>query len=254
MQSEGIKPNVEPQRSREQRERGPIVRLIDVWRAFQMGEVTVEVLCGVSLELLSAELTVVEGPSGSGKTTMLNLIGGLDRPTRGQVWFKGMNLAEASAAELTQYRRRHVGFVFQFYNLISSLTVRENVLSATELVDGSMEADEVLELVGLGHRLNHFPGQLSGGEQQRAAIARAVAKNPELLLCDEPTGALDVQTGKKVLALLRNLQRRLSMSIVIVTHNTAISAMADRIVRIRSGQITQAERNLAPREPEQIEW
>jgi putative ABC transport system ATP-binding protein len=221
---------------------------------FQMGEVTVEVLRGVSLELAAAELTVVEGPSGSGKTTMLNLIGGLDQPTRGHVWFKDSSLAEMSAAELTNYRRRHVGFVFQFYNLISSLTVRENVLAATELVDGAMAAEEVLELVGLGHRLDHFPGQLSGGEQQRTAIARAVAKNPELLLCDEPTGSLDVETGKKVLALLRDLQRRLGMSIVIVTHNTAIAAMADRIVRIRSGRIVHDERNARPLEPELIEW
>jgi len=232
----------------------PLVRLLEVRKTFTMGEVSVDVLRGITMEIATGELLVVEGPSGSGKTTLLNIIGGLDQPTAGEVWFQEQNLSLLKPAELTRYRRDQIGFVFQFYNLISSLTVYENVLAATEVAGRSLDIDELLDWVGLSDRKDHFPGQLSGGEQQRAAIARAVAKDPKLLLCDEPTGALDFNTGKKVLALLRNLQQRLGTTIVIVTHNTAISAMADRLVRIRSGQIVYDKPNPHPIDPDQITW
>lgn len=231
-----------------------LVRIEHVGRTFVTGEVTVEVLRDVCLEIESGEFLVIVGPSGSGKTTLLNLIGGLDRPSAGQVWFGDRELSAMNSRQLTQYRREKVGFVFQFYNLIPNLTARENVMIATEISRNPLAIEESLRLVGLEERLDHFPAQLSGGEQQRVAIARALAKNPDLLLCDEPTGALDFETGKRVLGLLRDVQRNLGKTIVVITHNIAISQMADQVVRIRSGEIVERHDNPSPVAPEEITW
>lgn len=219
-----------------------------------MGEVWVEVLHHVSLEIRRGELLAVVGPSGSGKTTILNLIGGLDSPSAGRVWYKGRELTRASAAELTHYRRDEVGFVFQFYNLVPNLTARENVMAATEICEDPLDVDRVLSLVGLSDRMDHFPAQLSGGEQQRVAIARAVAKNPELLLCDEPTGALDFRTGKQVLRVLVDLNQQLGKTVVVITHNAALSKVAERVISLRSGEITGARQNASPIAPEDVVW
>ncbi len=231
-----------------------MLRLEDVGRTFQMGEVSVEVLRDISFDVHPGELLVMVGPSGSGKTTLLNIMGGLDTPTVGNVWYGEQNLATATPRELTRYRREHVGFVFQFYNLVPNLTARENVLVATEISRQPMDVDETLALVGLGERMDHFPSQLSGGEQQRVAIARALAKNPELLLCDEPTGALDFETGKHVLRLLVDLKRTLGKTILIITHNGAIAPTADRVIRLRSGEIHEFHENPQPVPPEDISW
>ncbi len=231
-----------------------IVKLRDVSKIYRMGDVDVPVLNDVRLDVLSGELMVIVGPSGSGKSTLLNLIGGIDRPTAGEVWFEGRNIAALSDAELTAYRRVSVGFVFQFYNLVPTLTARENVMVSTEISDDPLDPLEALELVELGRRVDHFPAQLSGGEQQRVAIARAIAKKPQLLLCDEPTGALDLETGRTVLAMLSKLNRQLGATVLIITHNSAISAMADRIVRIGSGTIAEAAANLRRVAPQEIAW
>jgi putative ABC transport system ATP-binding protein len=231
-----------------------VLKLVDVDRTFTMGEVSVHVLRAFSLEVLQGEFLAVVGPSGSGKTTVLNLIGGLDRPTAGQVLYRDRDLATADRRELTRYRREEVGFVFQFYNLVPNLTARENVMVATEISERPLDVDEVLTLVGLDERSGHFPSQLSGGEQQRVAIARAIAKNPELLLCDEPTGALDFSTGKRVLRLLVDLNRKLGKTIIVITHNAALAQVADRIIHLRSGQITQVEQNASPIAPEDVVW
>ncbi len=231
-----------------------LMRLHDVGKTFQMGEVAVEVLRHVALDIQVGELLVMVGPSGSGKTTLLNLMGGLDQATVGDVWYRDRNLSAASPRELTYYRRENVGFVFQFYNLVPNLTARENVLVATEISTQPRDVDEMLRLVGLGDRMDHFPAQLSGGEQQRVAIARALAKNPELLLCDEPTGALDFETGKLVLRLLVDLKRELRKTIVIITHNAALAEAADRVVRLRSGEIHDLTVNAHPVPPEEITW
>jgi putative ABC transport system ATP-binding protein len=231
-----------------------LLHLDGVGKTYQMGEVSVEVLKNINLQIFSGELLVMVGPSGSGKTTMLNLIGGLDTPTVGQVWYQERDISDATPRELTKYRRDTIGFVFQFYNLIPNLTARENVMVGTEISCNPMDVDEVLELVGLAERADHFPAQLSGGEQQRVAIARALAKNPELLLCDEPTGALDYETGKKVLRLLVDLKNRLGKTIMVITHNAAIADVADRIVRLRSGQIVELIDNDEPKPPEEIVW
>lgn len=231
-----------------------LLHLDGIGKIYQMGEVAVEVLRGLSLEILHGELMVMVGPSGSGKTTLLNIIGGLDTPTTGQVWYRDRDIALASAKDLTRYRRETVGFVFQFYNLIPNLTARENVMVSTEISRDPMDVDEVLDLVGLGARKDHFPAQLSGGEQQRVAIARALAKNPELLLCDEPTGALDFETGKKVLRLLVDLKNQLGKTILVITHNAALSEAADRVVRLRSGEIVELHTNPVPKPPEEIVW
>ncbi len=201
----------------------PLLRLENVGKTFQMGEVPVEVLRDINFDVHRGELLVMVGPSGSGKTTLLNIMGGLDSPTVGNVWYGEQNLAAASSRELTRYRRESVGFVFQFYNLVPNLTARENVMVATEISQDPMDVDDMLDLVGLDERIDHFPSQLSGGEQQRVAIARAMAKNPELLLCDEPTGALDFETGKHVLRLLVDLKDRLGKTVLIITHNGAIA-------------------------------
>src|SRR3954469_8426689 len=195
-------------------------------KVYEMGEVTVEALRGVDFDLYAGEFIVLLGPSGSGKSTLLNILGGLDVPTSGSVVYKDQNLSAAGDAALTEYRRTHVGFVFQFYNLIPSLTARENVALVTELAPGSMTPEEALELVGLGPRLDHFPAQLSGGEQQRVAIARAIAKRPDVLLCDEPTGALDIETGIVVLDVIDRVNRELGTTTAVITHNVTIAAMA----------------------------
>ena len=231
-----------------------LLRLENVGRTFQMGELAVEVLRHVTFDIYRGELLVMVGPSGSGKTTLLNIMGGLDRPTTGRLWFGDEELSTAPAGELTRYRRNSVGFVFQFYNLVPNLTARENVLVSTQISQNPLNVDETLELVGLKDRMDHFPSQLSGGEQQRVAIARALAKNPELLLCDEPTGALDFETGKHVLRLLVDLKQRLGKTILIITHNAAIAPMADRVVQLRSGEIHELHDNAEPSPPEEISW
>ncbi|MCO5106462.1 MAG: ABC transporter ATP-binding protein [Burkholderiaceae bacterium] len=219
-----------------------------------MGEVEVHALREVDLDLYEGELVVLLGASGSGKSTLLNILGGLDRPTRGEVFYRDHQLTSASDAQLTEFRREHVGFVFQFYNLIPSLTALENVALVTQIAANPMDPAQALELVGLGDRRNHFPAQLSGGEQQRVAIARAVAKRPDVLLCDEPTGALDYATGKLVLEVLERVNRELGTITVLITHNAAIAAMADRVIRIGSGRIVGIERNATRASPSEISW
>jgi len=232
----------------------PLVRLEDVGKTYHMGELDVQVVRHVSLEIYAGELLVMVGPSGSGKSTLLNILGGLDRPSAGRVWFRDLELSACSRRELTRFRREAVGFVFQFYNLVPNLTAGENVLVSTEISSTPMDVDRALALVGLTDRADHFPAQLSGGEQQRVAIARAVAKNPELLLCDEPTGALDYETGKRILRLLADLRQQLGTTVLLITHNAAIAHMADRVVRLRSGEVVEVHANPAPLAPEEIEW
>jgi putative ABC transport system ATP-binding protein len=232
----------------------PLVRLVDVTKTFQMGEVEVRALGGVTLDVHSGEMLVMVGPSGSGKTTILNIVGGLDTATTGDVFYRDTDLGAMSGRELTRYRRDQVGFVFQFYNLVPNLTAVENVLVATELAMEPLDAREVLDLVGLADRADHFPAQLSGGEQQRVAIARAIAKNPELILCDEPTGALDFRMGKNVLGLLVRLKRELGKTIVVITHNAEIGRIADRVVRLSSGEIVELMTNEVPLAPEELVW
>jgi putative ABC transport system ATP-binding protein len=219
-----------------------------------MGEVDVRALDGVDLELREGELLVLLGASGSGKSTLLNIIGGLDVPTEGRVLFEGTELTDADEEELTQYRRKRVGFVFQFYNLIPSLTARENVALVTDIADDPLEAEDALALVGLGDRLDHFPAQLSGGEQQRVALARAVAKRPSVLLCDEPTGALDFKTGILVLDVIARVNRELGTATALITHNAPVAEMADRVVTLGDGRV-QNERNVGRRaRPEELRW
>ena len=231
-----------------------LLRLQQVDKRFQMGEVAVEALRDVSMEVHEGEMLVMVGPSGSGKTTILNIVGGLDTVTGGRVWFRGREMTSFTPAELTGYRRDTVGFVFQFYNLVPNLTARENVMVSTEISNDPMDVVEALRLVELEDRMDHFPSQLSGGEQQRVAIARALAKNPALLLCDEPTGALDFTTGKRVLRLLIDLKERLGKTIILITHNSAIAPIADRVIRLRSGQIVEFHANPEPVPPEEIVW
>jgi putative ABC transport system ATP-binding protein len=232
----------------------PLLRLEGIGRTYQMGEVAIEVLRNVTLDVFRGEFLVLVGPSGSGKTTLLNIMGGLDSPTAGRIWYGGAELSRLGARGLTRYRRQTVGFVFQFYNLVPNLTARENVMVATEISRDPMRVDDALALVGLAHRRDHFPAQLSGGEQQRVAIARALAKNPELLLCDEPTGALDYETGKRVLSLLAQTVQELGKTVVLITHNVAIAEMAHRVIRLRSGEVVEVHRNPAPVRPEEIAW
>jgi putative ABC transport system ATP-binding protein len=236
------------------RETPPLLHLDQVGRTYHMGEVAVEVLRNVSIEIEVAEILAIVGPSGSGKSTLLNLIGGLDKPTTGAVWYRQRDLSRLSSRELTLYRRDTVGFVFQFYNLVPNLTARENVLVSTEISRDPLDVDESLELVGLAERADHFPSQMSGGEQQRVAIARALAKNPELLLCDEPTGALDFETGKRVLRLLVEVRERLRKTVLIITHNAAIAQVADRVIRLRSGEVVETIVNRQPVAPEEVVW
>ena len=223
-------------------------------KVYHMGEVDVHALRGVDLDLRESELIVLLGPSGSGKSTFLNILGGLDVPSRGRVVYRGRDLTSADEADLTEYRRHHVGFVFQFYNLIPSLTARENVALVTEIVSDPMSPEEALGLVNLEDRLDHFPAQLSGGEQQRVAIARAIAKRPDVLLCDEPTGALDISTGVVVLEALERVNHELGTSTAVITHNAAIAAMADRVVRLADGRIACVEQNAEKASPRELRW
>ncbi len=223
-------------------------------KIYHMGDVDVPALRGLDLDLYRGEFVVILGPSGSGKSTLLNILGGLDVPTAGSVQFFDHDLTAADERELTRFRREHVGFVFQFYNLIPSLTALENVHLVTDIAETPMSAADALALVGLTERLHHFPAQLSGGEQQRVAIARAVAKRPEVLLCDEPTGALDVETGKLVLEALDDVNRELATTTVVITHNAAIAAMGDRVVRLRSGEIAGIARNATRARPGDVAW
>jgi len=225
-----------------------------VTKVYGSGEAAVHALRGVDLEVPRGELVVLLGPSGSGKSTMLNILGGLDRVTAGRVWFMEDELTAMSDAALTQYRRRHVGFVFQFYNLMPSLTARENVELVTEIAENPMSAEEALDLVGLSGRADHFPAQMSGGEQQRVAIARAVAKQPEVLFCDEPTGALDSETGRAVLRVLKGINERVGATVMIITHAAATAQMADRVIKFADGQIRDNIVNEKKLKPEDIEW
>ena len=231
-----------------------VFRVRGLTKIYQMGEVKVEALRGVDLELFPAEFMVLLGPSGSGKSTLLNILGGLDTASGGQVLYRGKDLTRATERELTEYRRFHVGFVFQFYNLIPSLTARENVAVVTDIARDSMRPEEALSIVGLAERMDHFPAQLSGGEQQRIAIARAISKNPAVLLCDEPTGALDSKTGVVVLEALEQVNRELGTATVIITHNVDIAGMADRVVHLSNGLITEEIRNEQRRPPRQLSW
>ena len=232
----------------------PIFEARGLSKVYQVGDVRVCALAGVDLDLYAGELLVLLGPSGSGKSTLLNILGGLDVPSSGTVRFLDHDLTGGDEEGLTRFRREHVGFVFQFYNLIPSLTARENVALVTEISARPMAPEEALRLVGLGDRLDHFPSQLSGGEQQRVAIARAVAKRPDVLLCDEPTGALDCETGKLVLEVLSKANEELGATTAIITHNAAIAARGDRVVRMRSGAIVEERRNATRAPASELEW
>ncbi|MDD3269593.1 MAG: ABC transporter ATP-binding protein [Syntrophomonadaceae bacterium] len=234
-------------------EKPVLMRLENISKQYHMGEVIVEALKETSLDIYAGELLVIVGPSGSGKSTLLNLVGGMDKPSSGQIFFNGKELSVAGDQDLTMYRRQEIGFVFQFYNLIPDLTAAENVALAAELVEEPLTVDEALQGVGLLERSRHFPSQLSGGEQQRVSIARALVKKPHFLLCDEPTGALDYQTGKSILGLLDRV-KNMGTTVIIVTHNTAIAAMAERVIRMRSGDIIEVLVNENPLPPERIEW
>jgi len=223
-------------------------------KTYGSGEVEVRALHDVDLDVAKGEFIVLLGPSGSGKSTLLNILGGLDVPTAGLIRFHDQDLTAATEAQLTAYRRRHVGFVFQFYNLIPSLTVRENVALVTDIVEHPMKVDDAIELVGLTPRRDHFPAQLSGGEQQRVAIARAIVKQPEVLLCDEPTGALDYQTGKLVLEVIAQVNETLGTTAIVITHNAAIAAMADRVVMLGDGTIQRIEPNAHKLKPSELSW
>lgn len=231
-----------------------IIVLKDIVKEYVMGEVRVRAADGVSFEVDRGEFVVVLGPSGSGKSTILNIIGGMDRPTSGELLVNGRDIVRLSDSELTMYRRENIGFVFQFYNLMPNLTAIENVELAAQLSPNPMNLKDVMDAVGLGERTGNFPAQLSGGEQQRVAIARAVVKNPLLLLCDEPTGALDYSTGKAILKLLRDVNREMKKTVVVITHNAAVGAMGDKVIRIRSGKVEDVTINENPLPPEGIEW
>ena len=232
----------------------PVFRLVGLRKTYGEGEAAVHALRGVDLTVGDGELLVLLGPSGSGKSTLLNVLGGLDRPTAGSCCFREMDLAVASDAEITRYRRMHIGFVFQFYNLIASLTAEENVELVTEVAESPMPASEALELVGLAARLHHFPAQLSGGEQQRVAIARAIAKRPTVLLCDEPTGALDVATGVHVLDAIVTANEQLRTTTLLITHNADIARIGDRVVRFADGNIRSVEHNDRRVPPKELNW
>ena len=230
------------------------VRFEGLKKVYLMGEVEIEALRSATFAVEKGELCVIVGPSGAGKTTLLNILGGMDTLTEGRVFLGMEEISAYNAKRLTAYRRHDIGFVFQFYNLVPNLTALENVELASQICKNPMDAAEVLRSVGLGERLNNFPAQLSGGEQQRVAIARALAKNPQLLLCDEPTGALDYHTGKSILKLLQLMSRKNGMTVVIITHNSALTAMADRVIQVKNGAVTSEEINDRPVPVEEIEW
>ena len=230
------------------------VKLKDVTKIYHMGEVEIRAVDGINFSIDKGEFVVVVGPSGAGKTTVLNILGGMDKASSGEVLVDGNDIAGYSQKQLTGYRRNDIGFVFQFYNLVPNLTALENVELALQICKNPLDAKEVLVEVGLGDRLNNFPAQLSGGEQQRVSIARALAKNPKLLLCDEPTGALDYQTGKAILKLLQDMCRERGMTVIVITHNSALTPMADRVIRIKNGKVAEMHKNEHPVSVETIEW
>ena len=226
----------------------------NVKKTYKVGDVEINASDGVDFEVNKGEFVVIVGPSGAGKTTILNLLGGMDNATSGQILVDGQDVAKYSERQLTQYRRDDIGFVFQFYNLVQNLTALENVELATQISKNPLDVRMVLERVGLNKRLDNFPAQLSGGEQQRVAIARAIAKNPKLLLCDEPTGALDYQTGKAILGLLREMCDKYTMTVIVITHNSALAPMADRIIHLKNGQVASMNINEHPKSIAEIEW
>ena len=230
------------------------VELKQVKKIYQMGEVSIPAVDGIDFEIEKGEFVVIVGPSGAGKTTVLNILGGMDTCTSGEVWVDGKDIGRFKGRELTAYRRDDIGLVFQFYNLVQNLTALENVELALQICKDPLDAEQVLKEVGLEERKGNFPAQLSGGEQQRTAIARALAKNPKLLLCDEPTGALDYNTGKAILKLLQDTCREKGMTVIVITHNQAIAPMADRVIKIKNGRVSRMERNEAPVSVETIEW
>ena len=230
------------------------VEFENVGKTYHMGQVRINALKDASFTVEKGELVVIVGPSGAGKTTLLNILGGMDSLSTGRVLLDGREISGLNRRQLTEYRRQDVGFVFQFYNLIGNLTALENVELANQICKDPLDAEQMLQDVGLGDRLKNFPSQLSGGEQQRVAIARALAKNPKLLLCDEPTGALDYQTGKAILKLLQDTGRKTGMTVIIITHNSALTAMADRVIRVRSGTVSSVEINEKPQDIAEIEW
>ena len=230
------------------------VKLKNVTKIYQMGEVQIRAVDGIDFSIDKGEFVVVVGPSGAGKTTVLNILGGMDKASGGEVLVDGKDIAGYSQKQLTGYRRNDIGFVFQFYNLVPNLTALENVELALQISRNPLDAKTVMQEVGLGDRLNNFPAQLSGGEQQRVSIARALAKNPKLLLCDEPTGALDYQTGKAILKLLQDMCRERGMTVIVITHNSALTPMADRVIRIKNGKVSEMYRNEHPVSVESIEW
>jgi putative ABC transport system ATP-binding protein len=242
------------QRAHSERRGLAVFQARSITKIYRMGEVEVQALRGVDLDLFSSEFVVLLGPSGSGKSTLLNILGGLDEPTSGTVRYKDRDLSAEDDTLLTGYRRRHVGFVFQFYNLIPSLTARENVALITEIAPNPLTPEEALRLVGLGERMNHFPSQMSGGEQQRVAIARAIAKRPDVLLCDEPTGALDVKTGVVVLEVIERVNRELGTTTVIITHNAVIAGMADRVITLSDGRIAGEIHNDSKQSARELVW
>ena len=230
------------------------VKLQNITKIYKMGEVEIRAADGISFYVRKGEFVVIVGPSGAGKTTVLNILGGMDTATEGTLLVDGQNITEYTGRQLTGYRREDIGFVFQFYNLVPNLTALENVELALQICRDPLDARKVLEEVGLGDRLNNIPAQLSGGEQQRVSIARALAKNPKLLLCDEPTGALDYNTGKSILKLLQNMCRERGMTVIVITHNQAIAPMADRLIHIKNGRVSRMETNERPMSIDEIEW
>ena len=230
------------------------IQVINSSKYYQMGDATIVANDGVSFEIEKGELVIILGSSGAGKSTLLNILGGMDSADEGQILIDGVDIAQLTSHQLTNYRRDDVGFVFQFYNLVANLTAKENVELASEIVQDALDAEEVLEQVGLGHRINNFPAQLSGGEQQRVAIARAVAKKPKLLLCDEPTGALDYQTGKQVLQILQDMSRKQGATVIIVTHNAALAPIADRVIRMRDARVHEIVLNPHPQDIASLEY
>ncbi|MGN0482126.1 MAG: ABC transporter ATP-binding protein [Lachnospiraceae bacterium] len=230
------------------------VEIENVEKIYRMGEVEIKALDKIQFSIQKGEFVVIEGPSGAGKTTVLNILGGMDSPTSGSVLVDGVNIAQFKERQLTQYRREDIGFVFQFYNLVPNLTAKENVELASQICKQPLDAEVVLTQVGLAERMDNFPAQLSGGEQQRVSIARALAKNPKMLLCDEPTGALDYATGKAVLKLLQDTCREKKMTVIVITHNQAIAPMANRVIRIKNGKVETVHENDHPQSVETIEW
>lgn len=230
------------------------IKLVETSKSYEMGKVKVTALKEVTFDIMPGEFIVFLGPSGSGKTTLLNLIGGLDSPTSGRIIVNGIDITQLSSSQLTKFRRTQVGFIFQFFNLIPTLTAKENVEFAAELVKNRRSSQEILTEIGLGERMNHFPSELSGGENQRVAIARALSTDPSIILCDEPTGSLDFETGKHIFKLLRTLNETKSKTVVVVTHNSAIGDIAHRIVRLRDGQVIKITENAHPLDPQELKW